>query len=514
MRREPPLSARIHPRVPALVMVTCIVLTSQSLEAQWDAPVLPHRTPLEWGEVIFDATLLFRSADTWMGGGPLADGLRRNDALDLFDTEGALRSALSTLGADPSTLRAGGTAAAVQASQTHLPLTVRAGLPWGLEVEATVRFVRTRLEADSRLLPAAGATLGRSPALDNPSAVQGFVDEVRAATQGFTAGGRDWEAWGAAWTAAYRASPLFPTAGSAAASQLLAELDGLNAALADAGRNVVAASPLFAAAALTPGEHLGITTGAPFGLIPFENAPFEWSTGDADLILRYGAFGDARQDRAPGDSIGRGIVLTGGVRIPLADQENPDLPFATAAGNGVAAALLGGEGWIEGEKWAATGSLRTTLHGSTDVVRRIAPRDVVFIGRDSRTDLSWTPGMQLLGQLRLEFTPAGPLRLSLGYTLDHRGEDSFERLGPVPEFSENFAFPAPPFFSDPDILEEGTGGTVHWVRGGARWSPGKDGGFGISFDVGTPVSGEIPRALEWTEIRFRAHRAVSLSGIF
>jgi len=479
------------------------------LAGQWDAPQQPHRAPLAWGEVTLDATLNFRSADRWLGGSAFADAFRSDDAATLFDPEGRLAEALATLGAPGSTLRAGATDASIQASQSRVPLTLRAGLPWGFELEGTMRFVRTRLEADTRLLVSPEATLGRSPALDDPTRVQEFVDEVVAATEGFSAGGRDWAAWAEGWRSAYRASVLFPATGSPAAGQLQAELEALNSALAGDGRAEVTRTPLFAETPLDPEAYLALTTGEPYGLTRFDAAPYLWRNGDVDVVLHRGLLSTG-PDSAPTWS----LRASGGVRLPVAQQADPDLLFSTAAGNGVFAALAGVDGHLDRGPLTLSGSLRATLHGSTEVVRRIAPVEEVLVGRQSRTGVSWTPGTLVLGQLRAELRPAGPLRLEIGYTLDLRGDDSYERLGPVPAIDATQAFPTPPFYGDASLLGEGTGGTAHWLRGGVRWLPVTDGSFGVAFDVGAPVAGEIPRAYEWTEVRLRVHRTIRLSSLF
>lgn len=502
----------------AAVLATALTTTPATLAGQWDAPVQPHRIPLDWGDVILDATLHFRFADGYLGGPAFSELLTTDDAATLFDPQAGLAAALDALGAGTSPLSVGGTTASVQASQTRLPLTLRAGLPWGLELEATGVFVRTRLEAESRFLPEAGATLGRSPALDDPTAVQTFVDEVIAATAGFSTGGRDWAAWGEAWRAAYRASVLFPTSGSGAATRLLQELDALNSALVADGRSPVSAMPLFAPEALTPDGFRSLGPGAPYGLAPLDAAPYVWSNGDVDVVLHYGLLGRARTDAAtdanPGATEGHGLRVSGGVRLPVAQQADPDLPFSTAAGNGVFATLAGAEGWIETGPWSLSGAVRTVLQGSRDVVRRIGPVERVFVGRDSRVGLSWTPGSRTVAHVRAGFRPAGPLRLELGYTLDRRGEDDYELLGAAPELDGTTAFPTPLLFADPALLEAGTGGTVHWLRGGFRWVPRERGAFGVSLDVGAPISGELERAYEWTELRLRLYRAVRLGALF
>jgi len=138
----------------------------------------------------------------------------------------------------------------------------------------------------------------------------------------------------------------------------------------------------------------------------------------------------------------------------------------------------------------------------------------MLVGRDSRTGLSWTPGTRVLGHLRAEFAPAGSLRLEAGYSFDLRTDDSYERLGPIPEFDPLQAFPTPLFYGDASLLGEGTGGSIHWVRGGVRWAPTSPGAFGISLDVGAPFAGDRPRGYEWTELRLRVHRTVDLPKLF
>jgi hypothetical protein len=490
-----------------------LLLLPGAASAQWDAPVQPHRAPLGFGNVIVDATLHFRFADRYLGGSSFSDLLTTDDASFLFDPEALLSGALATLGAPTAGLTAGASTAAIQASQTEVPVTVRAGLPFGLELEATARFVRTRLEAEARLLPESAGSLGRSPAIDDATAVQTFVDDVISATEGFSAGGRDWSTWGAAWRAAYRASVLFPTIDSEAATSLLSQLDSLNAALVADGRDPVSGSPLFAGAPLTADEFAALAGGAPYGLSPLAPAPYVFETGDVDVVLHYGLLGDARGGAmidADPTSDGSGLRISGGARIPLAAQSNPDLPFSTAPGDGVFATLVGADGWIGSGSWSLSGTLRTEFSGSREVIRRIGPVDQVFIGRDSRVGLSWTPGSRIFSHIRAAFTPAGPLRLEVGYTFDRRGEDDYELLGAVPELDGTTAFPTPTLFTDPTLLESGTGGTVHWLRGGARWVPREQGAFGISFDVGMPVSGELPRSYEWTELRLRIYRSIRL----
>jgi hypothetical protein len=466
--------------------------------------VLPHRTPLAWGQFTADVTGVFRYADARLGGASLADGLVRSEANALFDAEGALAEALAGLGDPDATLLSGGVDASIQRSETELPLTLRVGLPWGFELEGTMRFVRPRLEAESRLLAAPGATLGRSPALDETSAVQGFVDEVLSATEGFSAGGRDWEAWGANWLAAYRASVLFPVQGTETANRLLDELATLNGALVDAGRAPVASSPLFAAAPLDDAGFRQLTSAAPYGLLPFAAAPFIWRNGDVDVVLHRGLLGAATH---AGAEATWGVRGSGGVRLPFAQQADPDLPFSAAAGAGVFAVLAGGDAWIDRGDFTLHGTLRATVHGTRDVVRRIAPADEVFVGSSSRTGLEWTPGTRLLGHLRAEYRPAGSLHLGIGWTVDRRGEDTYARLGPPQDLALGTAFPEPPFFTDPALLAMGTGGTAQIVRGGFRWAP-LGGGFGVSVDVARPVGGAADRLFETTELRLRGYRTL------
>jgi len=180
----------------------------------------------------------------------------------------------------------------------------------------------------------------------------------------------------------------------------------------------------------------------------------------------------------------------------------------------VLATLLGADGWYERGRVTASGSLRATFNGSREVAARIGPVDQVYLGRDNRTGLDWTPGTRILGHLRGEFAPAGSLRLEVGYSFDLRADDSYERLGGIPQIDGTQAFPAPPIFRDASLLGEGTGGTVHWARAGVRWVPSSPSAFGISFDVAAPVAGEVPRGFEWTELRLRAHRTLNLSTIF
>ena len=401
---------------------------------------------------------------------------------------------------------------------TGIPVPLGAGLPWGLELDASARFVRTRLEAEVDVLRTAAASLGRSPALDVPTAVQTFVDDVIAATQGFSAGGRDWSTWGDAWRDAYRASVLFPTADSEAAARLLSELDSLNSALAADGRAPITDAPLFSEGPLTREEFGALTGGAPYGLSALSPAPYVFQSGDVDVVLHYGLLGQAKGAAAPDSSEsavgGAGLRVSAGARIPLAAQADPDLPLATAPGDGVFATLAGADGWYSSGPWSLSGTVRTVFNGSRDVVRRVGPVDQFFIGRDSRLGLSWTPGSRVFAHLRASFQAAGPLRLELGYTFDRRGEDDYELLGSAPVLDGNTAFPTPTLFSDPTLLEAGTDGTVHWLRGGFRWVPQEAGAFGISLDIGAPMSGQVPRAYEWTELRLRIYRALRIGSLF
>ncbi len=509
----------------AVLLTLATALLPGSVAAQWDAPVQPHRVPLAWGDVILDASLHFLFADRYLGGGDFSEIATADDAATLFDPEARLAGALATLGAGDAPVTVGAAAGAIQASETRVPVTLRAGLPWGLEMEATARFVRTRLEADVEFLPDAAASLGRSPAIDDATAVQTFVDDVVAATQGFSADGRDWTDWGESWRAAYRASVLFPTVDSEAATRLLAELDSLNSALVADGRDPITGSPLFAEAPLARDQFGALTTGAPYGLAPFDPAPFVFEAGDLDVVLHYGLLGEARAGNAgeavpgataaPSESASvRGLRVSGGARIPLAAQANPDLPFATAAGDGVFAVLAGADGWLASGPWALSATARTVFNGSRDVVRRVGPVEQLFVGRDSRLGLTWTPGSRIFAHLRGEFRPAGPLRLEVGYTFDRRGDDDYELIGAEPQVGGTSAFPTPILFTDPAQLESGTGGTVHWLRGGFRWVPRERGAFGVSIDVGAPVAGDVPRGYEWTELRLRVYRAFRLGGLF
>lgn len=381
---------------------------------------------------------------------------------DLLGGGGAVR--LGTLRATRST------------TVVTIPARVEVGLAGFLSLGVTVPVVRRRIEADLDFT-GEGATVGFSPALDQPGQVASFLSELSgllaeggaavaqlcqgspgspecsSAQQRLVAG----QALQGRLTALY-AAPLAPLPDSPAGSGLQEALDGLVAALQalgvirDPGPVPLAREPLSPAAfrRLLEDPGLGVE------LEPLSTVQRPWALGDVEVHVNATLLRRLQVDSA-GSLQGREtLVGIATLRLPTGESPSPEAPLDPGTGGGTRDLVLGLEGDLARLRWGIRAALRYSVRGEAEEVRRIAPPEGVLAGVELRRPVLRSAG----NVLELEVVPRVALTPDFGIGLGwwHRrvGEDRYSGRSTVPSPSGELA----PQIPDPSVLAPGTGGTL------------------------------------------------------
>ncbi|MSR35820.1 MAG: hypothetical protein EXR95_04125 [Gemmatimonadetes bacterium] len=462
----------------ALVLLGCAGL----------APALPIRAQLSEGRLAPAGRLrleVSQTFDLWSnrfgihpegtgdvaGAEPLGFDLERSP-LPLAPLEQGLRTAL---GSPSLKLELGSMRALVAHDRTRIAFGAALGVFEWLTLGASVPIVRARTEIAVDLLPTADASVGASPKLTGDGSVTGFLSSLAASRSALQAQvaqrcpaaadcvaltdllGR-YTSFATGLTAAYNGSPLFVTGTSAAGVALRQRLAALRAELAQRAPAVPRPGDAPLAKAPLDVEGLAQLLVDPAAgyqlLLPISTDPGSWQIDDVEVsaairLLRGGA--PDSTGAAPFRYLVGAQALA---RLPTGHTDSPDIPFDVGGGDGQLD-LDGGA--FTDLRWTRVGVRAEAHYGvqrGTELVRRVAPPDVVFAPLDTRTLVRWTPG----SYQSFEANPAWYLtdELALGgvYRLWSKQADTYEAIGS----------------GDPSVLERETGGTLHEIGAGLAFS--------------------------------------------
>jgi hypothetical protein len=373
-----------------------------------------------------------------------------------------------------------------------------------LTVEAMLPWVQTRTVVDEFFVPdTLTGNLGLNPTITNAGAADAFLSSTGTAdalaaqyANSVCAGGpsaacSDAQALAGRATAfassmqtLYGATPYFPLVGSESANALDQEAQRLSADLAAAGLPGLAPLALgtevlspegfpllpsvvgsgIEAAALQTRRHLpgtgDLELGARFRVL--DNLTPPWST-DRTFPADRAAM------RADAPWLGYRLTASFLTRLPTGQNEDPDVLLDVGRSD----AQMDFEGGATAELrfgrfFGLTAGGRYGVQGSTTLVKRVAPRDLVMPPLHTRAEVTFDPGFYLiLGAAPIVHITDG-LSLHGEYRFYHKGRDRFELVIPDPAL-------------DPVVLEVGSGMKQHQAGAGIRydsvapWRQGADG---------------------------------------
>lgn len=433
---------------------------------------------------------------------PLSFDLEYESLLPIHDLEQNLRAAL----ADASfTLELGSASALVSRERTHVSFGVALGVFDWLTVGADIPLVKARTEVafDFRTLP--GSNLGVNPLLLGDGRVTTFLETLDASRVALQAhvhqqcpGGTEcskltdlldrYATFAGGLATAYADSPVFLTGVSAAGialEQRLAsfrtEVDQRAPGIAMPGAAPLASAPLDQSSL----EQLLVNPAAGFLLVnPLNTTAGLWRLGDigvsASFRLLESATHDSAGTPAPFQYQVGGRAL---VRLPTGLVDNPDVPLDLGTGDGQMDLEVSGFMDLRWKRTGLRGEARYGVQRPTELVRRVAPPEVIMAPFATRTLVRWTPGDYMEIELAPRWHMTDEYAVGALYRHASRGQDSYRLLTPA----------ANPSTSAAD-LERETKGTVHELGLGlafstlATWQQGRT---RLPFDARMAVRGAV-----------------------
>ena len=438
------------------------------------------------------------------GSEPLGFDLENEPLLPIRDLEQNLQTAL----ADPSLgLELGSARALVSRERKRVSFGLALGIFDWLTIAADVPMVKARTEVtfDFRTLP--GANLGTNPRLLEDGRVTSFLQTLSSSHVALQAqvsqecpGGTEcseltdlldrYGTFADGLAAAYAGSPVFLTGGSAEGVALEQRLAGFRTEVDQRAPGVAmpGAAPL-ASVPLDQTSLLQLLSNPTAGFLlvnPLDTDAGLWRLGDiglsASFLILESAARDSAGTPAPFQYQVGGRAL---VRLPTGLVDDPDVPLDVGSGDGQMDLEMGG---FVDLRWNRTGlrsEIRYGVQRPTDLVRRVAPPEVVLAPLATRTLVRWNPGDYMELQLAPRWHMTDEFAVEALYKRASRKQDSYRLLTPA----------ADPLASASD-LERETKQTLHEL------------GLGLAFStIATWRQGRAP-------VPFDAHRAVrgALSG--
>lgn len=470
--------------VPALVAVLSVSLPATAQDGDWSV--------LRAGELRVGVLGDFVSGDERFGadgnGVALGAPFETDNGATLFPEFDVLSEHLLAITGDATAGPVlGPTLVALQTSQVSVPVTVELGVTSWLTLGATVPFHRSRVEGEISIVPSDLANVGVNPAFADYDAVLAYTRELAEAAAGLPDGqALLWGAWAESWVGAYASSSVFPAFGSSGAEALVEAVGQFNAVLAAAGLPEVSTAIPLAEAPLSDADFQELMTSpaGPYQYYPL-SIPLLWGIGDVEAEARLRLL-----QGGPRPETGRpayGLTALGRVRFPTGSGEDPRGIYDLPRGDGQMDLEAGAAGWVRSKRFGLAASWRYTFARSGTALRRVAPPDLPLVPVANVAEVEWTPGNAVAFEVRPSIALADPLWIEFRYRYRSKGEDSFERVVPLPEVAPPIPFPEGDLRYPGEVLQIGTDLTLHTLAGGLRFQP-PDGEFPVEAWVHVALS--------------------------
>jgi hypothetical protein len=441
---------------------------------------------------------------------PLGWDLEQGSLLPVAPLRTAIQNVLGTatnLRVDMGSMRA-----LVSRDRSRIAFGAALGVFDWLTIGASVPIVKARTELAFDL---AGGDVGLNPRLVGDGRFGAFVNALdvgraqlqEVVTQRCAASSPNcaalrelltrYSAFATGVSAAYNSSPLFVTSSSAAGRGLQLRLTTLRDEIRLSEPGI--ALPDSVVLARTPLdedelEQLLVDPANAYQLIqPLALAPEVWKLGDVEVSLALRVIEGAVRDSAGADARFRYLLgVQALARLPTGMTDHPDIPLDFGSGDGQLD-LEGGA--FTDLRWSRVGvraEARYGVQSAVDLVRRVAPPEIVFAPLVTRELVTWTPG----SYLSFEATPSWYLTSELAfggmYRLWSKGSDEYTYAGGVrDDILLPGTFPI-------GVLEQETAETLHEV------------GLGLAFSTLTSWREGLARVP--FEVRLVVRRAIAGSG--
>ncbi|HIE62154.1 MAG TPA: hypothetical protein EYQ02_11055 [Microbacterium sp.] len=380
----------------------------------------------------------------------------------------------------------GATSGRVSQDVTRIDLGAHLGVFDWLTVGVVAPLVKTHTSVDLAVRQNGVASdLGLNPAVSDASAVASFLNALStvsasASAQAGTLCAVDpasvacgdaqsladrVNAFHASSEGAYLASAFFPLEGSAIAQSLSDVATALDGDLSEAGLGGIGGTMLFATDLLSEESLADAPTTGGFGIqgSRLEGLNTLWALGDVEVsALAHILDGEVRDSGAVAPRMS--YSLAGGLMVRLGtgsvDQQDVFLDLGTGDGQmDIEARLLAFVGL--GPRLGVHVAARYGMQQSLDLLRRVAPPELVMAPAHTVRAVRWSPGAYLGIDLAPQWHLSPTLSILGSYGLYAKGDDSYQMLGDDPEGS-------PP--ADVGDLERESGVTVHRAGLGLRYS--------------------------------------------
>ena len=432
------------------------------------------------------------------GSEPLSFDLEHEPLLPIHDLEQSLRTAL----ADASfILELGSASALVSRERTRVSFGVALGVFDWLTVGADIPLVKARTEVAFDFRTPPGANLGVNPLLLGDGRVTTFLETLGASRVALQAhvsqqcpGGTEcseltdlldrYATFAGGLATAYADSPVFLTGVSAAGIALEQRLASFRTEVYQRAPGIAmpGAAPLANAPLDQPSlEQLLVNPAAGFLLVnPLNTTAGLWRLGDVAVSASFRLLESTTRDStgtpAPFQYQVGGRAL---VRLPTGLVDNPDVPLDLGTGDGQMDLEVSGFMDLRWKHTGLWGEARYGVQRPTELVRRVAPPEVIMAPFSTRRLVRWTPGDYMEIELAPRWHMTDEYAVGALYRHASQGQDSYRLVTPA----------ASPSASAAD-LERETKGTVHEL------------GLGLAFS--TLATWQQGR----TRLPFEAHMAV------
>ena len=389
------------------------------------------------------------------GSEPLGFDLEAQPLVPVADLQQVLRTAI----ADPNlTLVLGSTRALITRERSRVNLGLALGVFDWLTVGANVPLVSARTEVafDFRALP--GTNVGPNPfyfgdgsaatflgALDNS---RGALQQRVAQTCPNGAGSGPgcpalvdllarYTTFAGGLATAYGISPVFVTASSPAGVALQQRLNGLRAEIQQNAPGIATPStaPLATSALTQSSLRQGLVDpSAGLSLIkPRETSATHWRVGDVELTAALRALdGEVRDSARASAHIRYQVGGQALVRLPTGTVDHPDVPLDLGTGDGQLDVELSAFADVRIARVGVHAEAGYGVQRPTDVLRRVAPPEMVMAPAYTRVTTRWTPGSYRQLDVAPRWHLTDEFAIAALYRFFHKDQDSYELLQSVP----------------------------------------------------------------------------------